>query len=625
MSRIVMPTALAVAVFAVSHAYAADTKPPQPEQTLPVIVLTASKTPEAIDTVPARISVIDEKTIQQSPVADLPSLLQREAALNVVQSGGYGQQTSVFTRGTNSNHTLVLKDGARLNPSTTSIPNTQFMDVSDVGKIEVLKGPASVQYGSDAIGGVIQLISATPKKNRLFTTVEAGEQNTYKTVVGADLRQNDLYAQVRGQRLETDGAAILSNVNKKNAYDQKGFSTKAGVDNENYAASFEAGQNKGTGQYLTYTPAFTHDKLVAQDFLNRLYNLQGRINIVPAISINARVSRVEDELDQLNSTDFAHTQHNEQDLNIKWDFLANQNILLGATRRSTDADYKNGFTKYDETLKTTGYYLQHQYQSKLVNTQAGVRLEDDARYGSHTVGQFAIRVSPTDSTSVYANFGTAFRAPDANQLYGGASANPNLKPEESRSIELGLDQKLGYGFTAYLSAYRTHIKNLINVICVSTCNGDWVNTFPIYQNVNTDKAKLTGGEAGFKWQQDSWFSNLEYAYIKPKDDATKLDLLRRPRQTVSLTAGWNNGTFGLSGAVLAKSRSKDFAETAGLNTTPGYVTGSINAFWQVTPYIRVFTNVENIGDTTYKTAYDGGGVYYISAPRLATAGVTLSY
>lgn len=625
MSRIIMPTALAVAVFAVSHTCAADSKPSQPDQTLPVIVLTATKTPEAIDKVPARISVIDEKTIQQSAVTDLPHLLQGEAALNVVQLGGYGQQTSVFTRGTNSNHTLFLKDGARLNPATTSIPNTQFADVSDIERIEVLKGPASVQYGSDAIGGVIQLISATPKKQRLFTTLEAGEQNTYKTVVGADLRQGDLYAQVRGQRLETDGAAILSNVEKKNGYDQKGFSAKAGIDHEDYAASFEAAQNKGTGQYLTYNSSFVHNKPVAQDFLNRLYSAQGRINVLPALSINARVSRAQDELDQRSNTDFAHTEHNEQDLNIKWDVLANQNILLGATRRSTDADYKSSFSKYDETLKTIGYYLQHQYQTDLVTTQAGIRLEDDKRYGSHSVGQFAVRINPTDSTSVFANFGTAFRAPDANQLYGGSSANPKLKPEESRSLELGVDQKLGYGFSTYVSAYRTQVKNLINVICVSTCNGDWVTTFPVYQNVNTDKAKLTGGEAGLKWKQNGWFSNLEYAYVKPKDDTTKLDLLRRPRQTVSLTAGWDNGTYGLNGAIVAKSRAKDFAEGAGLNNTPGYVSGSINAFWQVNPYIRVFTNIENIGDTTYKTAYDGGGVYYIAAPRLASAGVTLSY
>lgn len=625
MSRIIMPTALAVSVFAVSHAYAATGTSSQPEQTLPVIVLTASKTPEALDKVPARISVIDQQTIQQSPVTDLPHLLQNEAALNVVQTGGYGQQTSTFTRGTNSNHTLVLKDGVRLNPSTTSIPNIQFMDLSNIERIEVLKGPASVQYGSDAIGGVVQLITAIPKKNRLFTTIEAGEQNTYKTIVGADLRQDDLYAQVRGQRLETDGAAILSNLDKKSAYDQKGLSAKAGVDNEDYAASFDVSQNKGTGQYLGYDAAYVHNRVVAQDFLNRQYNLLGRYNILPSLSINARASRAEDELDQLKSTDFAHTQHDEQDLNIKWDFLQDQNILLGATRRSTDADYKNGFTKYDRNLRTTGYYLQHQYQTDLVNTQAGLRVEDDARYGSHTVGQFAVRVNPTDSTSIYSNFGTAFRAPDANQLYGGSSANPNLKPEQSRSVELGLDQKLGAGFTGYLSAYRTHIKNLINVICVSTCNGDWVNTFPVYQNVNTDKAKLTGGEAGLKWQLDGWFSNLEYAYVKPKDDTTKLDLLRRPRQTVTFGAGWSNGSVGLSGSLVAKSRAKDFAEGASLTNTPGHLTGNINAFWQVSPYVRVFTNVENIGDTTYKTAYDGGGVYYIAAPRLATAGITLSY
>ena len=198
MSRIFVPSALTAAILSASilPATAAITVlDANSSATLPVVVVTASKTPEAIEQVPARISVIDEQIIQQSPVADLPHLLQREAALNIVQTGGYGQQTSIFTRGTESDHTLVLKDGVRTNTGSISASNINLFDLSDVSRIEVLKGPASVQYGSDAIGGVIQLISEAPKKQKLFSTIEGGELDTYKAIVGADLVQDDAYVQ----------------------------------------------------------------------------------------------------------------------------------------------------------------------------------------------------------------------------------------------------------------------------------------------------------------------------------------------------------------------------------------------------------------------------------------------
>ena len=610
MSRIFVPSALTAAILSASilPATAAITVlDANSSAALPVIVVTASKTPEAIEQVPARISLIDEQTIQQSPVADLPHLLQREAALNIVQSGGYGQQTSIFTRGTNSNHTLVLKDGVRSNTATSSAANINLFDLTGISRIEVLKGPASVQYGSDAIGGVIQLISEAPKTQKFFTTIEGGELDTYKAIVGADLLQNDAYVQIRGQRLETDGSPVSDTPNAKDAgYDQKGYSVKGGIENTLYAVSAQLEENQGN---VEYNPFLTGN----QDFSNRLINLKGSYNINSNVMLNARFSEFKDELDQTTSNDYAHTKHQETDLNLAWNFVQSQNVLLGATHRQTDADYLTeaswGDTRYNENLYTTGYYLQHQYQDNGISTQAGIRVEDDDRYGTHTVGQLAGRIQIAPLTSVYANIGTAFHAPDANQLYGGSSANPELDPEESISYELGLDQKLAYGLNAYASVYQTKVKDLIS----------YDSSFKLE---NIQKAKLTGGEVGLNWAQDGWFSKLEYAYVQPKNETTNKELTRRPRQTATLTAGWDNNVYGISASLVAKSRAKDYSPQY---PTPGFVTANLNAFYQYNPNVRLFTNIQNIGDKTYKTALFNPAEYYIAAPRLATAGITLSY
>lgn len=628
MSRILVPSVLTVAILAASAAHA-DTSVLNinTAAALPVLVVTASKTPEAIEKVPARISVIDEQTIQQSAVTDLPHLLQREAALNIVQTGGYGQQTSIFTRGTNSNHTLVLKDGVRLNTGSTSAANINFFDLSNVSRIEVLKGPASVQYGSDAVGGVIQLISQAPKTQKFFTTVEGGELNTYKAIVGADLVQNDAYVQIRGQRQESDGSPVTNaNTAKDASFDQKGYSLKVGIDNQQYALSAELQENKGSADY-----AATSTDLISQDFLNRFTNLKGRYNFSDTVEVNIRASRFEDQLTQNDlvdlydylppnftpvfknsEIDYTNTERTEGDLNLKWNFAPNQNILTGINSTAADVDSLIYGTLYNKTLKSTGYYLQHQYQTEQLNTQAGLRVEDDKQYGSHTVGQLAARLQITPLTSIYANIGSAFRAPTGNQLYG-FQGNPDLNPEESVSYELGLDHQLYRNLNLYTSVYQTKIDNLIAGIAGKL------------QNIN--KAKLTGAELGLKWQQNAWFATTEYAYVQPKNDKTDQDLVRRPRQTATLTTGWDNGVYGANVSLVAKSHSKDVADfpSTVLNITPGYVVANLNAFWRLNSNARVFANIQNIGNTHYKTSYYNSGIYYEALPRLATAGITLSY
>ncbi len=132
------------------------------------IVVTASKSAEKASEVPARISVIDEKTIEQNPLLNVSDIIQRDPSIYVKQSGGLGQISEISLRGTKSVHTLVLKDGARLNSQNELGPlYPAFLDTTDVQQIEILKGPASVQYGSDAIGGVVQLISKNLRKQVL--------------------------------------------------------------------------------------------------------------------------------------------------------------------------------------------------------------------------------------------------------------------------------------------------------------------------------------------------------------------------------------------------------------------------------------------------------------------------
>ena len=618
MSNQFKPTTLvgAIAVaMGLSNVAFANTNPASNQDVLQLetLVVTATRSKEKIENVPARINIIEPQILEQSPIAEFPHLLMSDAAINMVQSGGMGQQASIFLRGTNSNHTLVLRDGVRLNNASTGTANLAFIDTTDIQQIEVLKGPASVLYGTDAIGGVVQLISKTPSKTSAFVTGEIGEHKTYKTVLGADLVQDDFYAQIRGQRLESDGTPVTTGSKIKNtAYDQKGYSAKFGVEKERFGASIDYSENAGNNAYLSF------GQPRSQDFKNEVINLKGQVNISPDLIVNGRLSQFKDDLEQTTAPDYVKNKTQEAEVTTKWQFTPTQNILAGVAHKKMQGNVLSVSTwstvRYKENIDSTGYFLQHQYQDNGMSTQVGIRVEDNDKYGTKTVGQGAVRYQILPLTSIYANVGSAFKAPSTNDLYAMAwGANPNLKPEESFSYEIGLDQKLTADLNLGLSLYRNQVKDLIS--------------FKSNQLINVDKATFTGGELDLKWQLNDYFLNFSYAYVQAKDEKTKQDLTRRPRQSATLSAGWQVEQYGVSAAVSAKSTAKDFADfpSTTLNTTPGYATVDLNAFWNINPNIKVFTNIQNVGDVHYKTAYDGNNVYYINGGRLASAGVTFKY
>ncbi|MCJ8146141.1 TonB-dependent receptor [Acinetobacter sp. A3.8] len=611
----VAPLVGAIAIACASTTTLAEQSNSQDIVKLDPIVVTATRSAQSLNTVAARVHVIDENTLAQSPIASLPDLLQAEAAINMVQLGGYGQQASIFTRGAESDQTLVLRDGVRLNSTSAGIASLGFIDTTDIKQIEILKGPASVLYGTDAIGGVVQLVSKTPEKSGGFLTGEYGENNTYKAIIGADLAENGFYAQVRGQRLETDGTAVKEIDNAPTAaFDQRGFSAKFGVEREQYASSIDYSDNQGNSQYDSM------GNMTAQDFDNEMINLKGRVNL-GQVEVNARLSQFEDNIEQKDpnwagSYDFVHSTSQEAELYGKWDFTTTQNLLIGATHRNSEADVISYGSPIDESVDTTGYYLQHQFSGQKLNTQVGVRVEDNEKYGEHTVAQGAIRYHFTPATSIYSNIGSAFRAPSINDLYA-YGGNPELEPEESLSYEIGLDHKIAQSVQTGISLYRTEVDNLIDSVCIADCSG-----FGVYQNQNINQATMEGGEVYAKWQGKNLFANIAYHYVRTTDDNTGEDLSRRPRQSASLTAGWADEMYGISSTLTANDESDNSAFDA--VRIPGRLRIDLHAYANVNDHLKLFTNVQNVGDSKYRTAY-GSGSYYINGGRLASIGATLRY
>lgn len=581
---------------------------------LNTLVVTATRSQEKIENVPARISIVDQKIIEQSPIAQLADLLRSEAALNVVQLGGFGQQTSIFMRGTDSDHTLILRDGVRLNNDASGLASLSFLDTTDLKQIEVLKGPASVLYGTNAIGGVVQVISKTPEKTSAFITGEIGENKTYKAIIGADLVENDAYLQIRGQRLESDGTPITNFENAtQSAYDQKGFSAKFGIEKQDYGLSLDHAENQGNSIYEGFSWNTAKYEIKSHDFKNLVTNLKAYVQLNDGLRADARVSRFKDELEQLKSFENTTYIADEYELMLKQTIGSQQNVTVGVTHKALETETLKTTGSFQQDLNTTGYYAQHQYQSERINTQLGVRVEDNEKFGSHTVAQAGMRYQLGPNFSIYSNIGTAFKAPTVNDLYYGSSSNPNLKPEESKSYEIGFDHQLNTQWKYGASIYHTDIDNLI----------DYADTAPwAYDNIS--KARMQGAEAFTKWSKDHYFVQAGYHYVKATNEIKDTALLRRPRQTLTLTTGLQNEIYGLSASVVAKSKAQDWSTT---RATAGYATVDLHGYWNINPNIKLFSNIQNVGDVKYRAAYDGSidGIYYVNGGRLASLGLTLKY
>ncbi|MCO8054350.1 TonB-dependent receptor plug domain-containing protein [Acinetobacter towneri] len=620
MSTLFQPTALVGAIalaMGFSTSVSAQDSSNVVNASLDTLVITATRSEEKIGNVPARISVIDQNAIKKNPALNLSDLIQQDPSVYVKQSGGMGQISEIGLRGTKAVHTLVLKDGARLNSQNELGPlYPAYLDTSDVQQIEILKGPASVQYGSDAIGGVVQLISKKPVKSGAELTGIYGENNTYKTILKADLvTDQGFYAQVGGQRLESDGTRIFESQDKSDnaSYDQKGYNAKIGYFQENQIdASASISENKGisifSNDYITNT--------APRNFVNRVINAKVDYNILQNLILGAHFANVQDKQDVPSYFTQYNTENNQSDLNLKWKFTPNQNILVGATYN--DANYKTSSIKnQDQSVNSTGYYLQHQFKNELFDTQVGLRVEDHELFGSHTVGQGAIRYHFLPNASVYANIGSAFRAPTLNELYSQWGGNENLEPEESISYELGFDYAITDNLATSFSVYRTNVDNLI--------------VYSDSMNQNVGEANFTGGEAGLKWKQDDLFLATEYAYVESENKATGLEIAYRPKQTLTFTAGLENAVYGLSTSVIARSHA-NASNSANSVKVPGYATVDFNAYWNINPTVKIFTNIQNIGDVQYREVYKAASSWdnspedwYINGGRFASAGVTFRY
>ncbi len=619
--RVLVATAVASTV-PITSTPAADTQDPRPDaMMLPVIVVTATRIPVPVEEVLAPVVVIDRDTIERSAAADVGDLLRFHAGLELARNGGPGQPTALFVRGAESNHTLVLVDGVRINPGTIGLPGLQNIAPDSVERIEVVKGPRSALWGSDALGGVVNIV--TRRGSRDGWVVEAG------------------YGDYDTRRASLNGGVGLGPTSALDFgvswLDSEGFPTRTGDDvdrgfenlNGNVQLRAELGaaevalrhwRAQGTSEYSDFflTP-------VDQDFETSTTAAELRLPVTDTVVTRIGLSRLEDRIDQNQVPDFLRTRRDTLDAQVDWQATVSQSLGFGVMHAREDASSESFGTHFDVETDSSSLYVQDRIAAGPHLALLALGYTDHESAGSAVTwnAEYGYAFN-SGRTRVHVLSGAGFRAPDATDRFG-FGGNPDLEPEQSRNYELGVRHAVGERHALALSAFQTDVEDLIDFVIVDPDTFEGINR-------NVAEARIRGVEGSWRYAGRAWQARVEAIYQDPRDLADDSLLLRRARQSVTAGVDRAFGPVRLGLDVLAAGNRKDFGFPRDV-TLESYVLANLTAQWQATPSLSFIARVENLLDEDYELAdtYNtpGRGLYVTvryaprrSTPALAQAATT---
>lgn len=613
------------------------------------IVVTATRVETPAQELPADVTVIDAESALSHGQTTLTQALEEAPGLGVVQSGGVGQQTSLFSGGANSYHTLVLFDGLRINDPST--PNSSFDagqdQISGLTRLEVVKGPMSAVFGSDAIGGVVNMIPRHggdgPLNARLH--VSGGSFDTWTTAVGADGTLGAFRYAITGEAFATAGYDLVPERMVTHTGHADGAESAAitGVFDLQLAPSFsldllarhrEARADLDVFDFEFVSPfrEFRDDSQDAEISRNdlTLARLGATWDLSDALSLRATTGGIDQERVQHRFgvlTDSFSGERRFADLTLDWragDALGMSDVAfvagMAAEREKVSIAQGFGFpppfafTNADQ--EQTGAFITAQGRTGALHLTGAVRVDDFEGFGTQTTYRLGASFDATEQMRVYGSFGTSFRAPSLYERFSSAGT-PGLDPESGESWELGAD--------ARFNAFGQENGLELSAVYRQTKLDDMID-FLGFNYANIDEAEITTAEARAALRPTSWLTlRGGYTYTDAEDTVANTQLLRRPEDTWFASAAVAHGDFTgrLSWRSVGERRdfvygNDSFGVTGLIAEAPQYDVVRAAIGYDFSEGVQAYLAAENALDETYEAA---NGI--ASAPRAVTLGLRL--
>ncbi len=593
--------------------------PTAPARKLDDITVTGSRSPMRLADVLGDLTLISRDDIERQGYGSLPDLLRNVAGLEMSRNGSAGANTSLYLRGAETRHTVVLIDGVRIDSQSTGGADWQTLPLSQIDRVEVLKGPASALYGSDAIGGVVQIFT---RRGNGRTQVELG-------LGGGNLGASRADASVTGGSRRFDYAASLAMDRGTgfNSYVRTGTSS-SNPDKDgwrNYSGSLRLGSWLNDAHRIEAV-AFKsrtnsgYDASRTADDRNITTTESGRLAWTgvwsPALSTDLSLSESRSELETgPTSVYLTRTRLRTATLQAFYRVDEHQQINALLERREDQLDNSALVTNGKDTRYDNALGLSYLLKAGAASLQLHGRHDDDQQFGGVNTGIAAAGYQLGGGWRATASVGNAFRAPTLYQrgsIYGPNLALPGveaLRPERAHNAELGLNWA-GAGHEFAITTYRNEVRDLIAFGAAGTCP----SSTGCYGNIAQATLRGTSLKAGTQLGRVHLSGHLDLS--DPTDNSTGNTLARRARRFGSLRADTDLAAWTL-GATLQASGER-WNDAANKTRLGGYGLVNLDATWRFTPDWRVQFNIDNAFNRSYQTA-----TYYAQAPR--TWMVTLRY
>lgn len=600
-SRAGLTGCLTVVFLAASFSIQAEESPPLS------LVITGTRTAQTVDESLAPVTVVEREEIARRPVNTTPHLLALTPGISVVNNGGRGAQTSIFMRGTESDQTLVLIDGVRMGSATTGMTALQNLSPDQIERIEVVRGPRSSLYGSDAIGGVIQVFTRRADEGlQPRFSLSGGSQSSAGLDAGISGRNDKGWYQASISGFTTDGFDACRG---KPFPDGGGCFTiepdDDGYDNQSISAGggIKLGQRVDLSVNALYIDAdlqYDGEFQNEQESVNQLLSAKMEIAATDIWSMDLLASTSKDKSDNLKDGAFSSAFDTDRD-----QFTFQNDILTGDYGTTTlGLDYYNdkvsGTTEYAVSSRdNTGVFAQYLGKLAALDLQASIRNDDNEQFGSYSTGGISVGQDFADGMRWTAGWGNAFKAPTFNELYFPGFGNPLLDAETSDSFDIGLSGRKG---STHFSAnvFTTHIDDMIAYDALLGLPG------------NIQKARINGFELAIGGVLAEWhlYSNLTFLDPENQSDGPNngKQLARRPETTFNLSARKDFGK--LSTLLDLHAQGDSYDDLANTRKLDGFATVNVNLAYRFDPDWMLNLAVNNLFDAEYETAeyYNQNGI-----------------
>mgnify|MGYP002700116487 CR=1 FL=1 len=576
------------------------------------MIVTANRTETPISKVLSPVSVITSADIERLQITQMTDLLSRMTSVESLSSGGPGSTHGIFVRGGNTDHTLVLVDGVRMNSATNGSTSVELLDLSNIERIELVRGPASSLYGADALSGVLQIITKDSQEETFTLRADYGSQDWAKTTVRAT-GGNDTTTWALGlshetfddfDRREIDGFLNGDDDNYRNSQISANLRHQWA---ENVSTKVTYQLNKGESERDNNCKNSSRVEVPCQpysDHRQELLNIENNWQVDERLLLKAQIARSVDITEngddvalasEVSGTDsFFKTTKDTYLLQANYTLSDNVRWVIGS-------EYYNDKVKSSSDFLATSRENMAWFGQMIVglgdfDLQLGLRNDDNEAFGSHNTQSLAFGYQVSETSKVIASWGTAFRAPTFNDLYWPADpfgiGNVDLTPEESENMELAFKYRdKAHRFSAAI--FKNRIDGLIDWAPVDPNNffGQWTPS-------NLADVRIKGFELEYGYVNGALSSNVNYSWTDADDLATDNRLKNRARRIFNADIDYAIMDTINVGASL-RARSERYTNNRSNPELPGFGTVDLRANYQASESVLVDASVTNVFDKEY--------------------------